>query len=185
MEAPYKNLQLHVFPIDEIHLGLASYDRRQKSVFEVFQGFETRLTTKRTKIRYECDEESNDDLFDLGLLDVEPDNFNPRSNLCGDPFLNILWGDKADVDDIHREEHEHEHLEDENELEVGVEFRVHDPTVKWNKMKPIIGELHDSHVHLRFALTNYVVANGYQLMRELTSIPQGHHHQDKGKDVQR
>ncbi|CAI9296904.1 unnamed protein product [Lactuca saligna] len=35
-------------------------------------------------------------------------------------------------------EHEHEQLEDENDLEVGVEFRVHDPTIKWNQMKPTV-----------------------------------------------
>nr|KAJ0198923.1 hypothetical protein LSAT_V11C600306500 [Lactuca sativa] len=132
--------------------------------------------TKKTKLRYVRDEEeSDDDRLDLGLLDVEPDNFNPTSNLCDDPFLNILCDDKmlknnqfegddeADVEDIHQEELEHEHLEDENGLEVGVEFRVHDPTVKWNQMKPTAGELYESPAQLRFALTNYVVANGYQL----------------------
>ncbi|CAI9273729.1 unnamed protein product [Lactuca saligna] len=135
--------------------------------------------TKKTKLRYVRDEEeSDDDRLDLGLLDVEPDNFNPTSNLCDDPFLNILCDDKmlknnqfegddeadvADVEDIHQEELEHEHLEDENGLEVGVEFRVHDPTVKWNQMKPTVGELYESPAQLRFALTNYAVANGYQL----------------------
>ncbi|CAI9263136.1 unnamed protein product [Lactuca saligna] len=112
--------------------------------------------TKKTKLRYVRDEEeSDDDRLDLGLLDVEPDNFNPTSNLCDDPFLNILCDDKmlknnqfegddeadvADVEDIHQEELEHEHLEDENGLEVGVEFRVHDPTVKWNQMKPTVAK---------------------------------------------
>nr|KAJ0208753.1 hypothetical protein LSAT_V11C400198760 [Lactuca sativa] len=121
---------------------------------------------KKTNIRYVRDEDFDDVLLDLGLLDVEPDNFNPTSNLCDNPFLNILCDDKmlknnqfegddeADVEDIHQVEHEHEDLEDENDLEVGVEFRVQDPTVKWNKMKPTIGE---------FVLTNYNVANGYQL----------------------
>ncbi|CAH1422539.1 unnamed protein product [Lactuca virosa] len=119
-------------------------------------------TTKKTRIRYVRDEESNDDLLDLGLLDVEEDNFNPTSNLCDDPFLNILCDDKmlknnqferddeVDVEDIHQVEHEHEHLEDENDLEVGVEFRVHDPLVKWNKMKPTVDELYESPAQLRF-----------------------------------
>ncbi|CAI9300681.1 unnamed protein product [Lactuca saligna] len=133
-------------------------------------------STKKTKLRYVRDEEeSDDDRLELGLLDVEPYNFNPTSNLCNDPFLNILCDDKmlknnqfegddgADVEDIHQEEHEHEHLEDENGLEVGVEFRVHDPIVKWNQMKPTVGKLYESPTQLRFALTNYVVANGYQL----------------------
>ncbi|CAI9271321.1 unnamed protein product [Lactuca saligna] len=132
--------------------------------------------TKKIKLRYVRDEEeSDDDRLDLGLLYVEPDNFNPTSNLCDDLFLNILCDDKmlknnqfegddeADVEDIHQEELEHEHLEDENGLEVGVEFRVHDPTVKWNQMKPTVSELYESPAQLRFALTNYAVANGYQL----------------------
>ncbi|CAI9281333.1 unnamed protein product [Lactuca saligna] len=112
--------------------------------------------TKKTNVRYLRDEDSDDVLLDLGLLDVEPDNFNPTSNLCDNPFLNILCDDKmlknnqfegddeVDVEDIHQVEHEHEHLEDENDLEVGVEFRVQDPTIKWNKMKPTVGELYES-----------------------------------------
>ncbi|CAI9284709.1 unnamed protein product [Lactuca saligna] len=132
--------------------------------------------TKKKKLRYVRDEEESDyDRLDLGLLDVEPDNLNPISNLCDNPFLNILCddkmlknnqfegGDEAEVEDIHQEELEHEHLEDENGLEVCVEFKVHDPTIKWNQMKPTVGELYESPAQLRFALTNYAVANGYQL----------------------
>ncbi|CAI9273404.1 unnamed protein product [Lactuca saligna] len=118
-------------------------------------------TTKKTKLRYIRDEEESDDgRLELGLLDVEPDNFNPTSNLCEYPFFNILCDDKmlknnqfegddeADDEHIHQEEHEHEHLEDENGLEVGVESRVHDPTIKWNQMKPTFGELYDSPAQL-------------------------------------
>nr|KAJ0184481.1 hypothetical protein LSAT_V11C900477070 [Lactuca sativa] len=123
---------------------MAESSRRRKS--------KESKTAKKTKLRYVRDEEFDDDLLDLGLSDVEQDNFNPTSNLCDDHFLNILCDnkmlknnqfegdDEVDVKDIHQVEHEHEHLEDENELEVGVEFRVHDPTVKWNQMKPTAGD---------------------------------------------
>lgn len=99
-----------------------------------------RRKKKDTKISYVRDEESDDDLLDLSFLDFEPDNFKLTSILCDDPFLNILCDDKmlenkqfegddeTDVEDVHEEEHEH--IGDEQELEVGVEYRVHDPTVK-------------------------------------------------------
>ena len=64
---------------------------------------------------------------------------------------------------VHQQEHEHQPVEDENDLQVGVEYRVHDPSIKWKLMKPTLGELYESPDQLRFALTNYAVANGLQL----------------------
>nr|KAJ0218978.1 hypothetical protein LSAT_V11C300142140 [Lactuca sativa] len=42
-------------------------------------------------------------------------------------------------------------------------YRVHDPDIHWKQMKPVVGECDESPCQLRFALTNYAVANGYQL----------------------
>ncbi|CAH1446636.1 unnamed protein product [Lactuca virosa] len=122
---------------------MAESSRRRKSK-------ETK-TIKKTKLRYVRDEESDDDLLDLGFLDVEQDNFNPTSNLCDDPFLNILCDNKII------------NLKGTMKLMLKISTRVHGHTVKWNQMKPTVGELYESPAQLRFALTNYAVANGYQL----------------------
>nr|KAJ0221004.1 hypothetical protein LSAT_V11C200098800 [Lactuca sativa] len=50
-------------------------------------------------------------------------------------------------------EPEHDHVNYQNDCEEGVEY----------KMKHVVGEYYESHAQLGFSLTNYKVANRYQL----------------------
>ncbi|CAH1423731.1 unnamed protein product [Lactuca virosa] len=52
---------------------------------------------------------------------------------------------------------------DDDEEEIEYEFPVHKPKTKWSLMKPIEKEIYESPQQLKFALTNFVVANGYPL----------------------
>ncbi|CAI9284732.1 unnamed protein product [Lactuca saligna] len=122
---------------------------------------------------YVRDEDSDDDLIDFSFLDFAPETFKPTSNPSDDPFLNMLCDEnmlRRTLDGMGDDDHEvgvkdpeHDHIDDQNNGEVGVEYRVHDPNIHWKQMKPVVGECYESPAQLRFALTNYVVANGYQL----------------------
>ncbi|CAI9302433.1 unnamed protein product [Lactuca saligna] len=122
---------------------------------------------------YVRDEDSDDDLIDFSFLDFAPETFKPTSNLSDDPFLNILCDENMlrrildglgdDDQEVGVKDLEHDHVDDQNNGEVGVEYRVHDPDIHWKQMKPVVGECYESPSQLRFALTNYAVANGYQL----------------------
>ena len=54
-------------------------------------------------------------------------------------------------------------MPDSDEEGIGVDFAVHNPMMKWSLMKPTEKEIYESPEQLRFALTNYAVANGYPL----------------------
>ncbi|CAH1435536.1 unnamed protein product [Lactuca virosa] len=120
---------------------------------------------------YVRDEDSDDDLIDFSFLDFAPETFKPTSNLSDDPFLNILCDenmlrrtlDRMGDDDQEAgvKDPEHNHIDEQNDGEVGVEYRVHDPDIHWKQMKLVLGECYESHSQLKFALTNYAVANGY------------------------
>ncbi|XP_023738192.1 uncharacterized protein LOC111886191 [Lactuca sativa] len=122
---------------------------------------------------YVRDEDSDDDLIDFSFLDFAPETFKPTSNLSDDPFLNMLCDENMlrrtldgmgdDDQEVGVKDPEHDHIDDQNDGEVGVEYRVHDPNIHWKQMKPVVGECYESPAQLRFALTNYAVANGYQL----------------------
>nr|KAJ0213488.1 hypothetical protein LSAT_V11C400185940 [Lactuca sativa] len=102
---------------------------------------------------YVRDEDSDDDLIDFSFLDFAPETFKPTSNLSDEPFLNIL----CDENMLRRT------LDGMGDDDKEGEYRVHDPDIHWKQMKHVVGECYGSPSQLRFALTNYAVANGYQL----------------------
>ncbi|GJV14433.1 hypothetical protein Tco_1359756 [Tanacetum coccineum] len=42
-------------------------------------------------------------------------------------------------------------------------YRAFDPAIHWDKMEPVIGMRYETPHELKFALTNYDVARGYQM----------------------
>ncbi|KAL4592317.1 hypothetical protein LXL04_005308 [Taraxacum kok-saghyz] len=122
------------------------------------------------------DSDSDEDDIDLSFLDCSKETFVPPPNMLEDPFLNRLCDKKMllrSIDAMGNEQNgpdvnqaDHAHMDEENEEQVGVEFRVHDPTANWREMKPQLGECYDSPAQIRFALTNYAVRGGYQIYFE-------------------
>ncbi|XP_023753030.1 uncharacterized protein LOC111901412 [Lactuca sativa] len=56
---------------------------------------------------------------------------------------------------------------DEDEQEVlKNNYRIHDPTIKWDKMVPKLGDIFESHAQLKFCVTNYAVSHGYRIYFE-------------------
>ncbi|CAH1450650.1 unnamed protein product [Lactuca virosa] len=95
---------------------------------------------KFVDVKYVPNEDSDDDLLDMSYLDCEPETFKPQSIMPDDPFLNMLCKEnifKNTYEDIReenqldaRQEAVNEHIGEDSELDVDVEYKVHDPTIK-------------------------------------------------------
>nr|KAJ0202516.1 hypothetical protein LSAT_V11C500236770 [Lactuca sativa] len=66
---------------------------------------------------------------------------------------------------ITKEESDEDYLEGSNEKDSDEEFEysAHSPKVKWNKMRPTLGERYEPPHELKLCLTNYVVSKGFQI----------------------
>lgn len=120
-----------------------------------------------------------DDIHDFDTIDVELDAYfkKKQASRCKDEFLNILCeeDDYEAVDDaqtendaqtgITKEESDEDYLEGSNEegSDEEFEYSTHNPKVKWNKMRPMLGERYESPHELKLCLTNYAVSKGFQI----------------------
>ena len=128
-----------------------------------------------------------DDIYEPETIDVQLDEYfkiKPISR-CRDEFLNTLCEENDDEirlpgnDEVQNEddngEENDEEEEEENEEgsdEVSAEetirdyrfpYATHNPQVKWNVVKPFIGERYESRHQLKLCLTNYSISKGYQI----------------------
>jgi hypothetical protein len=115
-------------------------------------------------------------------FDYEPEHeFVSSLDKVSDIFLNVLVTDEnlrnsTLGDETHNQMYhpaEFQSDEDEPDAEADVtestvkkKFRIHDPTVRWDKMDPKLGDLFESPSQLKICLTNYAVANGYAIYFE-------------------
>ncbi|KAJ9562064.1 hypothetical protein OSB04_007224 [Centaurea solstitialis] len=100
-------------------------------------------------ITYEMSVEGSDndsDLFDY--VDNETEETKIDDNEEDHEVINVD-DIVANVDD------------DNNDVENA--YHVHDPKQKWKLMKPSLGEKYENPTQLKFCVTNYAIANGYQL----------------------
>ncbi|CAI9303766.1 unnamed protein product [Lactuca saligna] len=126
-----------------------------------------------------------DDIHDFDTIDVELDAYfkKKQASRCKDEFLNILCkeDDYEAVDDaqtendaqtgnnaqtgITKEESDEDYLEGSNEegSDEEFEYSTHNPKVKWNKMRSMLGERYESPHELKLCLTNYDVSKGFQI----------------------
>ncbi|KAL4554544.1 hypothetical protein LXL04_039376 [Taraxacum kok-saghyz] len=122
-------------------------------------------------------------VLDFDTIDVEVDDdlIKKQSRRCTDEFLNSLCledgeeefvipeHDEAPVEEEPMEEEQvneedgDEGEEGGNESEAEFQYSTHDPNVKWNKTMPQEGERYASPQQLKECLTNYAIAQGYQL----------------------
>ncbi|KAL4560719.1 hypothetical protein LXL04_032873 [Taraxacum kok-saghyz] len=131
---------------------------------------------KGPKKVYVQDSESDEDGVDIGFFDFSEETFKPTLNSCDDPFLNLLCDEsllrsvidrmRADTGEPDLKETEQPQINEVNQEQVGVEYRVHDSSMPWDEMRPVLEDCYESPEQLKFALTNYAVKNGYQLYFE-------------------
>ncbi|CAH1432175.1 unnamed protein product [Lactuca virosa] len=131
---------------------------------------------------YDSEEyEDDEEVLDTEHIDVEmeEDDFKTQGKeRCKDAFLNFSYDyedNEANEDnDLVDEDEEGFGSEEEindtsgaNDLDlgdtVGAGFPIHDPSVKWNKMKPLLGERYESPHQLQQCLTNYAIKSRYNI----------------------
>ena len=131
---------------------------------------------------YFIDDIEDEELSDIELIDIEleEDFTSTGKERCKDNFLNIGCNEddlKSDnEEDNEGEEENGEEFGSEEEIddiepsnitdlgnEAGKHFPIHDPSVKWSKMKPILGERYESAHQLKTCLTNYAIHKGYSI----------------------
>lgn len=104
-------------------------------------------------------------------LDHEPEEeFLTSLDKCKDTFLNILLSDEnirnaSMTDEVRAQVYHANDWESDQECEETVKpkYRIHDPCTRWDKMEPKVGDMFESPAQLKFCVTNYAVANGFQI----------------------
>nr|KAJ0195375.1 hypothetical protein LSAT_V11C700387360 [Lactuca sativa] len=107
-------------------------------------------------------------------MDHEPEEeFVSSLDKCKDIFRNVLLSDEnlrnsSMADEIRAQVyHATDWQSDEDEQEVlKNNYRIHDPTIKWDKMVPKLGDIFESPAQLKFCVTNYAVSHGYRIYFE-------------------
>ncbi|CAI9289675.1 unnamed protein product [Lactuca saligna] len=110
---------------------------------------------------------------DLNVTDDESDGeeyvASTMDKTIWDPFLNDLVQGEVEWPDISYDDAEWTFSNEETEKGdnigqiFGDQYLVHNPRIPWNKMEPHLGEKYESPEQFKLCLTNYAVANGYQL----------------------
>nr|KAJ0199810.1 hypothetical protein LSAT_V11C600299070 [Lactuca sativa] len=102
-----------------------------------------------------------DEVFEPDAIDVQVDDFVKTKSVsrCKNGFLNVLCEDNDDepveVDD--------EKNTEESSDEYEIVYSIHNLKVKWNVMKPVIGERYESRHETEICLTNYSIYKGYKI----------------------
>ncbi|XP_023755101.1 uncharacterized protein LOC111903563 [Lactuca sativa] len=111
-----------------------------------------------------------DEVFEPDTIDVQVDDFVKTKSVsrCKDEFLNVLCEDSDDEPvegegENARVELDDEENTDESSDEDEIIYSIHNPKVKWNVMKPVIGERYESRHELKLCLTNYSIYKGYKI----------------------
>nr|KAJ0219739.1 hypothetical protein LSAT_V11C200065280 [Lactuca sativa] len=116
---------------------------------------------------------------DFDTIDVELDEFfkHKQRSRCKDEFLNTLTDEALDEctvpeinlndfegmseDEAPQEKQSDSEGEDEDKLQF--QYSTHDLKVKWNNMKPVLGERYESPHQLKLCFTNYSLSRGYPI----------------------
>lgn len=116
---------------------------------------------------------------DFDTIDVELDEFfkHKQRSRCKDEFLNTLTDEALDEctipeinlndlegmseDEAPQEKQSDSEGDDEDKLQF--QYSTHDSKVKWNNMKPVLGERYESPHQLKLCLTNYSISRGYPI----------------------
>ncbi|CAI9296335.1 unnamed protein product [Lactuca saligna] len=98
--------------------------------------------------------------FDIENANLE-DQYNVvgRIGIDGEVELPEISSDDVELTHSDEEYDEGEH----KDQQIGDQCFVHNPRIPWNMMEPHLGEKYEIPEQLKLCLTNYAVANGYQL----------------------
>lgn len=143
------------------------------SEFELNEGSDSELDDNYEYDCYGSDDDSDtasiDHLSDDDeeVLEVRTKKTAPKpklkaSKMFDENFLTNIYNGLPRDDFVEKERVDDENnKEDEDKL--GDQWPIHDPSVKWKFMKPLLGERYESPDQLKRALAFYALANGYKL----------------------
>ncbi|KAJ9547109.1 hypothetical protein OSB04_019652 [Centaurea solstitialis] len=101
---------------------------------------------------YSTDDSYDDESVLSGYVDMETEDISKLNTEINDPFLSQLCDPNMLMNNFNDEDHVDE-VTSENDSDVG----------KWKHMKPRLWEKYENPGQLRYCVTNYAIANGYQL----------------------
>nr|KAJ0205778.1 hypothetical protein LSAT_V11C500284100 [Lactuca sativa] len=111
-----------------------------------------------------------DEVFEPDKIDVQVDDFVKTKSVSRskDEFINVLCEDSDDEPVEGEGENARVELDDEENTdefsdEDEIIYSIHNLKVKWNVMKPVIGERYESRHELKLCLTNYSIYKGYKI----------------------
>ncbi|XP_024985433.1 uncharacterized protein LOC112521035 [Cynara cardunculus var. scolymus] len=112
---------------------------------------------------YEIDDNSSEHMSDSLSQDLEDeDDIINLNKTVDDQFLNKLCIVNT-IDNVEFNVDEDDDNVGDHVIQKGVQYPIHDPNIPWKLMKPKLGERYENPSQLKQCLTNYAVANGYQL----------------------
>ncbi|GJV58537.1 hypothetical protein Tco_1459542 [Tanacetum coccineum] len=103
--------------------------------------------------------DGEEEVFEIRTQKIAPKPRQKPSKMFDATFLTRIYSalDREEYVDTEvrplAEDHDH----------VGDQFPIHDPSIKWKLMKPVLGERYESPDQLKRALAFYALANGYKL----------------------
>ncbi|XP_024966158.1 uncharacterized protein LOC112506385 [Cynara cardunculus var. scolymus] len=112
---------------------------------------------------YEIDDNSSEHMSDSLSLDLEDeDDIINLNKTVDDQFLNKLCIINT-IDNVEFNVDEDDDNVGDHIIQKGVQYPIHDPNIPWKLIKRRLGERYENPSQLKQCLTNYAVANGYQL----------------------
>nr|KAJ0219374.1 hypothetical protein LSAT_V11C300103230 [Lactuca sativa] len=112
---------------------------------------------------------------DFDTIDVELDEFfkhkqrneflntltDEALDECTIPEINLNDFEGMSEDEAPQEKQSDSEGDDEDKLQF--QYSTHDPKVKWNNIKPVLGERYESQHQLKLCLKNYSISRGYPI----------------------
>ncbi|GJT96911.1 hypothetical protein Tco_1092429 [Tanacetum coccineum] len=109
--------------------------------------------------------DGEEEVFEIRTQKIAPKPRQKPSKMFDATFLTRIYStlDREEYVDTEvrplAEDHDH----------VGDQFPIHDPSIKWKLMKPVLGERYESPEQLKRALAFYALANGYKLYYDVNT----------------
>ncbi|GJW35290.1 transposase, MuDR, plant [Tanacetum coccineum] len=124
---------------------------------------------------YDSESEESDTASVDHLSDGEEEIYDTRTRqpdpkpkkMFDDNFLSKIYNGLPRDEFVEKDASADKDVTDKDNI--GDKFPIHDPTVKWKLMRPVLGEKYESPDQLKRALAFYALANGYKLYYEVNN----------------
>ncbi|GJS98761.1 transposase, MuDR, plant [Tanacetum coccineum] len=131
--------------------------------------------TSSSRQHYDSKSEKSDTASVDHLSDEEEEIYDTRTRqpdpkpkkMFDDNFLSKIYNGLPRDEFVEKDVSADKDVTDKDNI--GDKFPIHDPTVKWKLMRPVLGEKYESPDQLKRALPFYALANAYKLYYEVNN----------------